>query len=484
MAGVFFKQSTKFNLILSGGGNIIIKKTKLKRNDMRPINTKTILYSLSIATILALVGCGNSGTTATSPAQVVGELPIAIAGEDTTVEEGTSVTLDASSSSDPDGTIVSYEWQTQSGEGIASIEPTLSLGSLAVGVYTATLLVTDNDGNTATDSIIITVIEKVTEEAEADKPVVVPVTNKVPVAQAGVDQNIVEGDTLHLDGSASSDSDGTIDKYEWYKSTNPNSTVLGKTYTITGLTTGTYTITLKVTDDDGATATDNMIATVTTPVVADCPDNTAYITHNGTNYCTVTSPHTDKVWLDRNLGATQVCTAFNDEACYGDYYQWGRNYDGHQVGTSGTTETLADNVTTVGNGDFIKVDFNSNDLASGDADHDGAIRKANWSKIDGTSVCPTGYRVPTKEELENETTGASSAVGNRDDAFNSFLKLPSAGYRDFNDGRLSGQGINGDLWSASFDRYGSGSLNFTSSEANWYDNNAPANSQAVRCLRD
>jgi len=46
------------------------------------------------------------------------------------------------------------------------------------------------------------------------------------------------------------------------------------------------------------------------------------ITHNGVAYDVVTSPYTSRVWLDRNLGATQVCTSFDDVDCYGDYYQW------------------------------------------------------------------------------------------------------------------------------------------------------------------
>ena len=35
-------------------------------------------------------------------------------------------------------------------------------------------------------------------------------------------------------------------------------------------------------------------------------------------------------WLDRNLGALQVCTSSTDEKCYGDLFQWGRGDDGHQ----------------------------------------------------------------------------------------------------------------------------------------------------------
>ena len=56
---------------------------------------------------------------------------------------------------------------------------------------------------------------------------------------------------------------------------------------------------------------------------------------------TITSSVTGKVWMDKNLGASQVCTSFDDSNCYGDYYQWGRDTDGHQVSTSDTNLTQA-----------------------------------------------------------------------------------------------------------------------------------------------
>ena len=50
-----------------------------------------------------------------------------------------------------------------------------------------------------------------------------------------------------------------------------------------------------------------------------------------------TTSGTGKVWMDRNLGATQAATFGSDPASYGDLYQWGRNSDGHQIRTSSTT---------------------------------------------------------------------------------------------------------------------------------------------------
>ncbi|MGV6830373.1 MAG: hypothetical protein ACWA5P_02275 [bacterium] len=91
----------------------------------------------------------------------------------------------------------------------------------------------------------------------------------------------------------------------------------------------------------------NEIAAKLVPVITMLLDDST-ITHNGITYGLVTSPYTAHVWLDRNLGASRVCTAFDDMACFGDYYQWGRNTDGHKKSGSTTTTTLATYINSVG----------------------------------------------------------------------------------------------------------------------------------------
>lgn len=156
-------------------------------------------------------------------------------------------------------------------------------------------------------------------------------------------------------------------------------------------------------------------------------NNLDYIIHNGTIYSTVTSPYTGRVWLDRNLGAERVCTAYNDESCYGDYYEWGRGFDGHQEMNSTATTTLATNINNAG-GNFILGDsYSGYDWVAPLVDNDGALRRANWTKTDGSSICPVGFRVSSIEELLQETfeQGAYTNIA----FYNGFLKLPSAGMR-------------------------------------------------------
>ena len=210
------------------------------------------------------------------------------------------------------------------------------------------------------------------------------------------------------------------------------------------------------------------------------PPPSGSITHNGTTYGTVTSPYTGRVWLDRNLGAAQVCQSFDDTACYGDYYQWGRNFDGHQDSMSSTTSTIATDVNNAGSS-FIT--SSSSDWAS--VDGAGTTRTANWSATDGSSVCPTGFRVPTIVELEAELLDAGSAqIQNIGDAFSSFLKLPSAGSRySYISGPLNSQGFESNVWSSSVNGSRSYILTVSNSSARRYIYYR-SYGYSVRCLRD
>lgn len=87
----------------------------------------------------------------------INDPPVADAGSDQSALVGETVTFDGSSSDDPDGTITSYEWDFDDGTTGSGITTTHDY--LIVGTYTVILTVTDNDGLTDTDEVIITVTE-------------------------------------------------------------------------------------------------------------------------------------------------------------------------------------------------------------------------------------------------------------------------------------------------------------------------------------
>ena len=112
------------------------------------------------------------------------------------------------------------------------------------------LTVDDGNGGTDTASQVITVT-----------------VNQSPVANAGVDQNVTDSDgngteTVTLDGSGSNDPDGTIVSYIWSEGGSQITTGLSPDVSFT---VGSQTVTLEVTDDDGATATDTVTVVVTAP---------------------------------------------------------------------------------------------------------------------------------------------------------------------------------------------------------------------------
>jgi PKD repeat protein len=98
--------------------------------------------------------------TATTTATIAPEEvppPVADPNGPYTGTEGIPVTFDGSGSSDPDGTIVSYDWDFGDGTTGTGVNPTHTYTQ--DGTYTVTLTVTDNDGLThiATTSIVIVV---------------------------------------------------------------------------------------------------------------------------------------------------------------------------------------------------------------------------------------------------------------------------------------------------------------------------------------
>lgn len=172
------------------------------------------------------------------------------------------------------------------------------------------------------------------------------------------------------------------------------------------------------------------------------------IVHQGVSYLPVTSPNTGRVWLDRNLGAAQPCISINDTSCYGWYFQWGRDKDGHEDPASATTSTLVRFLDSTTN-EFVLSSATYRFDWAFVADGSGNLRHANWNLSDASSICPLGYRVPSSAEIIAETS--SQGLNNRTAVFNSFLKLPSAGSRLYTNGDLTQDGLRVTLWSADID---------------------------------
>ena len=85
------------------------------------------------------------------------------------------------------------------------------------------------------------------------------VENQPPTADAGTDKTITFGTNDSITGSGA-DSDGSIASYQWKE--NGSTLNSSATVSLNGLSVGTHTLTLTVTDNDGATGSDNVVVTV------------------------------------------------------------------------------------------------------------------------------------------------------------------------------------------------------------------------------
>ena len=118
--------------------------------------------------------------------------PVADAGPDMSVLVGQLVNFDGSASYDPDGSIVSYEWNFS--DGATGIVEKPSHNYTSVGDYTVTLTITDNGGLTGTDTVTVTVTEQSTSSTMHVEDITVVVRTMGRNAQAIANVIILDQD--------------------------------------------------------------------------------------------------------------------------------------------------------------------------------------------------------------------------------------------------------------------------------------------------
>jgi hypothetical protein len=218
----------------------------------------------------------------------------------------------------------------------------------------------------------------------------------------------------------------------------------------------------------------NLQQQITNNLIAQYPAGSVFCVSGPTQIVPVLSPLTGKVWMDRNLGASQVATSSTDALAYGDLYQWGRRADGHQCRNSTTTTTLSSTDQPL-NGSYI---LNGSSLFDWRSPQNNSL----WQGVNGTNnPCPSGYRLPSETELNAELTSWSSnnAVG----AITSPLKLPMAGYRSESSGLLINVGTYGSCWSSTVISTDARGLGFNSSIA-LIGSDGRAAGGPVRCIKN
>src|SRR5687768_5365160 len=210
--------------------------------------------------VFRLTVTDNSGATATDDVTVTvnaapNQAPMANAGSNSTLTLPTNSTTLTGTGTDADGTIASNAWSRVSGPAtftlVSANAATTALNNLVQGTYVFRLTVTDNSGATATDDVTVTVNAA---------------PNQAPMANAGTNITLtLPTNSTTLTGTGT-DADGTIASYAWSRLSGPATFTLvsanAATTALNNLVQGTYVFRLTVTDNSGATATDDVTVTV------------------------------------------------------------------------------------------------------------------------------------------------------------------------------------------------------------------------------
>jgi hypothetical protein len=354
----------------------------------------------------------SDGTLTSQPASVIintqNSPPAANAGPDQSGRVGQTIQLDGSGSRDPDGDPLTYAWTFTSvpegsSTGIANastINPSFVIDR--PGTYVVSLVVNDGTATSAPDTVTIT-----TENAP-------------PVANAGPDIGAAVGQTVTLDGSASSDPDfGTL-SYQWSIVSKP----AGSTATLGNPTdvrptlaideAGDYVVQLIVNDGELSSAPDTVrVSTINTPPVANAgQDRSALvgqtITLSGTGSSDVDGDELTYRWtiLSKPQGSAAVLSSNTDVSptitldALGDYIIQLIVNDGladsaPDTVTLSTTNTApiarAGNNRTVNVGDTVQLDGTTS------SDPDGGTLTYAWSFVSrpaGSSASLSNPNVP------------------------------------------------------------------------------------------
>jgi len=173
------------------------------------------------------------------------QMPVARPGGPYSGSVGNAINFSGGTSSDPDGTIATYQWSFGDGGTSTGMSPSHTYA--AASNYTVTLTVTDNGGATAT----ATTMANVSGGGGG---------NMSPIAVPSGPYGGVAGTPVLFDGTGSHDNDGSIATYSW--NFGDGGTGSGASPTHTYAAAGTYTVSLTVTDNQGATGSASTSANI------------------------------------------------------------------------------------------------------------------------------------------------------------------------------------------------------------------------------
>jgi PKD repeat protein len=292
---------------------------------------------------------------------------VADAGPDQTVDEGDTVTLNGSDSSDPDGTIVSYLWTQTDGPAVTIDNP-----NLAQPTFTAPPV--DADGDELIFQLTVTDDDGLTDPTPYTKTITVnALPSNPPIADAGGPYSGVEGQPITFDGSGSTDSDGNINFRSWdFGDNSANRTGISFTHTYSRQR--TYTVTLTVWDNEG-----NIDKASATAIVSDAGPTADFSGSPTSGNAPLTVVFTDSsdvydgisswAWDFGDGGTSDIRNPDHTFSTAGAYTVSLTVTDGDG---SSDTLTRSSYITVLGDTDSDGDGISDNEEGAGDLDNDGA----------------------------------------------------------------------------------------------------------------
>jgi len=295
---------------------------------------------------------------------------------------GAWVQFDGSSSSDSDGTIASYAWSFGDGSTDSGIGVWHRFN--APGTYVVTLTVTDDDG--ASDTMT--------------QAVQVGTSNQSPVAAFSASPtNPMLNAWVNFDATASADTDGTIASYAW--NFGDGSTGTGSLIWHQFTSSGTYIVTLTVTDDDGATDSTSLAIQVgpsnQSPIAGftfspTIPAVNAWVQFDGSMSSDSDGSITNYAW-NFGDGTTDIGSMVWHRFSAPGIYAVTLTVTDNDGATATTTQTIqvggAANAAPTASFSFLPTSPTFGEWVrfdgTGSTDSDGAVTSYQWSFGDGTS---------------------------------------------------------------------------------------------------
>ena len=373
----------------------------------------------------------NAGGTAAAtvsvtvnPAPVDNVAPVANAGANRNITLPTNSTSLSGSGTDSDGTVTGFRWRQINGPNTANIVSATTAGTsvtgLIQGTYTFRLTVADNDGATHSDDMNVTVN---------------PAPNQAPTVSAGRNVTItLPTSSANISGTAT-DADGTISSYNWRQVNGPSTATIANagnaSTSVSGLVAGVYTFRLTATDNDGATATDDMTVTVNTAA----PANEAPVANAGsnrtitlpTNNTTLSGSGTDSDGTIASYRWTQVsgpstalinpvtAASTTVSSLVAGTYVFRLTVTDNDGATDADETTVVVNPAPVpnaaptanaGSNRSITLPTNSTTLSGSGADTDGTITSYRWSQVSGPNTATIAAATAASTGVSNLVEGS------------------------------------------------------------------------------